>query len=105
MAVTHQARYLQDIESWVSRLDKANTATGGGVNVYKVQHADAEELAGTLNEIFTGAAKKDKSAKVAPGKKASSMTNKGSTNTGTTPTMPTGNLASFAFNQSDEIHR
>ncbi len=103
LAVTHQARYLQDIESWVSRLDRANTATGGGVNVYKVQHADAEELAGTLNEIFTGAAKKDKSAKVAPGKKASTLTNKGSTNTGTQPTMSSGNLASFAFNLSDEV--
>ena len=103
LAVTHQARYLQDIESWVSRLDRDNTATGGGVNVYKVQHADAEELAATLNEIFTGAAKKDKSAKLAPGKKASTMTNKGSTNTGTQPTMPSGNLASFAFNLSDEV--
>ena len=84
LAVTHQSRYLEDIESWVTRLDKANTASGGGVNVYKVQHADAEELAGTLNEIFTGAAKKDKSAKIAPGKKASTMTNKGPANTGTT---------------------
>ncbi len=105
LAVTHQSRYLRDIESWVTRLDKANTVTGGGVNVYKVQHADAEELADTLNEIFTGAAKKDKSAKVAPGKKASTMTNKGSTSTGTTgstqSTRPTGNLASFAVNQSD----
>ena len=102
LAVTHQSRYLEDIESWVSRLDRANTATGGGVNVYKVQHVDAEELAGTLNEIFTGAAKKDKSAKVAPGLKASTMTNKGQTNTGTQPTMSTGNLASLAFNQPDE---
>jgi len=48
LAVTHQSRYLQDIESWVTRLDKANTTTGGGVNVYKVQHADAEELADTF---------------------------------------------------------
>jgi general secretion pathway protein D len=102
LAITHQSQYLQDIESWVARLDKANTASGGGVNVYKVQHADAEELANTLNEIFTGAAKKDKSAKVAPGKKASTMTNKEPTSTGTMPTMPTGNLASFALNQPDE---
>ncbi len=102
LAVTHQSRYLQDIESWVSRLDKANTATGGGVNVYKVQHMDAEELADTLNEIFTGAAKKDKSAKVAPGKKASTMTNKPPTSTGTAPSMPTGNVASFTLNQPDE---
>ncbi|MCX7097271.1 MAG: type II secretion system secretin GspD [Methylococcales bacterium] len=76
LAITHQARYLEDIDNWVTRLDKANTASGGGVNVYKVQHVDAEDLAGTLNEIFTGAAKKDKSAKVAPGTKAATITNK-----------------------------
>jgi len=76
LAVTHQARYLRDIENWVTRLDRANTATGGGVNVYRVQNVDAEELAATLNEIFTGAAKKDKSAKVAPGQQAAELTNK-----------------------------
>ncbi len=108
LAVTHQSRYLEDIKSWVTRLDRANTATGGGVNVYHVQNMDAEELAGTLNEIFTGAAHKDKSAKLAPGKKASSMSNKSQSptntgaGTGTQPTMPTGGLASFAVNQPDE---
>jgi general secretion pathway protein D len=76
MAITHQARYLKDIESWVLRLDRANSGTGGGVNVYKAQHADAEELAGTLNEIFTGAQKKDSSAKVAAGKKPGELSNK-----------------------------
>jgi len=79
LAITHQAKYLRDIENWVFRLDKANSAAGGGVNVYKVQHADAEELADTLNEVFTGAAKTDKSAKVAPGKKAAEVTNKQAT--------------------------
>ncbi len=76
MAITHQARYLHDIESWIFRLDKANTQTGGGVNVYRVQHSDAEELADTLNEIFTGAQPADRSAKVSPGKKAAEVTNK-----------------------------
>lgn len=79
LAITHQARYLQDIESWVQRLDKASMGVGGGVNVYKVQHADAEELADTLNEIFTGAPAQDKSAKVAAGKKASEISNKSTT--------------------------
>jgi general secretion pathway protein D len=78
MAITHQARYLNEIENWVRRLDKANSASGGGVNVYRVQHADAEELADTLNEIFTGAQKKEKSAKVAPGQKATEITSKAS---------------------------
>ena len=63
MAITHQASYLRDIENWVFRLDKANTASGGGVNVYRVQNVDAEELAATLNEIFTGAAQKRKNGK------------------------------------------
>ncbi|MDD5462797.1 MAG: type II secretion system secretin GspD [Methylococcales bacterium] len=92
LAVTHQSHYLGEIENWISRLDRANTAAGGGVNVYKVQHADAEELAGTLNEIFTGTAKKDKSAKVAPGQKAASMTNKPADKPGAKPAVsqPTG---------------
>ena len=78
LAITHQASYLRDIENWIYRLDRANTESGGGVNVYKVQHMDAEELAGTLGEIFTGAAPRDKSAKVAAGKKSAEVTNKDS---------------------------
>jgi general secretion pathway protein D len=78
LAITHQASYLKDVENWIYRLDRANTDAGGGVNVYKVQHMDAEELAGTLNEIFTGAAPSDKSAKVAAGRKSAETTNKDS---------------------------
>jgi general secretion pathway protein D len=76
LAITHQSSYLRDIENWIYRLDRANTEAGGGVNVYKVQHMDAEDLAGTLGEIFTGAAPKDKSAKVAAGKKSAEVSNK-----------------------------
>jgi len=76
MAITHQASYLRDIENWVFRLDKANTASGGGVNVYRVQNVDAEELAATLNEIFTGAPRKEKAAKVAPGQDAAEVSTK-----------------------------
>lgn len=76
LAITHQASYLRDIENWIYRLDRANTEAGGGVNVYKVQHMDAEELASTLGEIFTGGAPRDKSAKVAAGKKSAEVSNK-----------------------------
>jgi general secretion pathway protein D len=81
LAITHQARYLTDIESWIFRLDKANTASGGSFNVYKVQNVDAVELADTLNEIFNGTKKKSKSASVAPGQQATEM----SSNTPNTP--------------------
>ncbi len=76
MAITHQARYLRDIESWIIRLDRANTATGGGVNVYKVQHVDAVELADTLNDIFGSGQRADKSARLAPGSKPVQVSNK-----------------------------
>ncbi|MBU2569768.1 MAG: type II secretion system secretin GspD [Gammaproteobacteria bacterium] len=52
LAITHQSRYLSDIENWIIRLDRAQSATGGGVNVYKVQHVDAVQLAATLSEIY-----------------------------------------------------
>ena len=89
LAVTHQGHYLKDIENWVLRLDKANTSSGGGVNVYKVQHANAEDLANTLNEIFTGAQSKSTSAKVAPGQTATEITNKSPTDTPTTAALDT----------------
>jgi general secretion pathway protein D len=60
MAITHQARYLKEIENWIARLDRVNTESTGGYSVYKVQHVDAVKLAATLNEFFS------KSNKVAP---------------------------------------
>ncbi len=84
LAITHQARYLKDIEQWVTRLDRANSTTGGGVNVYKVQHVDAIELADTLNDIFgngSSSSRREKSPKLAGGKKSSSLTNKTSDKT------------------------
>ncbi len=76
LAITHQAKYLKDIERWVFRLDRANTSAGGGVVVYRVQHVDALELATTLNEIFSESGKKDRPASVAAGKKTVQVTNK-----------------------------
>jgi general secretion pathway protein D len=75
LAITHQARYLKDIESWVFRLDKTNTTASGGVNVYKVQHVDAVELADTLNEIFNATPKAARPAKVASGQEAAEISN------------------------------
>jgi general secretion pathway protein D len=79
LAITHQASYLRDIENWVFRLDKANTASGGGVNVYKVQHVDAVDLADQLNQIFGsggGSGKREKAGKVAPGQASGDISNK-----------------------------
>ncbi len=86
LAISHQSRYLKDIEQWIMRLDRANSVNGGGVNVYKVQHVDAVELANTLNDIFgngsssssLSSSRRDKSPKLANDKKSGELTNKSS---------------------------
>lgn len=107
MAITHQARYLRDIESWITRLDRANTATGGGVNVYKVQHVDAMELADTLNDIFGSGQRSSKSAKLAPGKKSTTISNKQTSNktdtTGTKTGQKTGATGINSNNQNSNL--
>lgn len=77
LAITPQPRYLDKIKLWISRLDKAASAAGGGVVVYRVQHVKADELAATLNEIFIGGEKKKtKAPTVAPGRTAVKVSSK-----------------------------
>ncbi|MCQ8118293.1 type II secretion system secretin GspD [Methylomonas rosea] len=77
LAVTHQANYLKDIENWVFRLDRINTAAAGGVNVYRAQHVSATDLADTLSNIFgSGGSGKSSKASIASGRKSLSATNK-----------------------------
>jgi general secretion pathway protein D len=96
LAITHQSAYLHDIESWIYRLDRANTENAGGVTVYRVQHMDAEELADTLNEIFTGGggSSRDKSSKVAAGRKSGEASNKSADSSSTDSSNATGTGAS-----------
>jgi general secretion pathway protein D len=108
LAITHQARYLKDIESWVFRLDKTNTAASGGVNVYKVQHVDAVELAATLNEIFNGTSRAGKTAKVASGQEAVEISNDktpatGTQNTGDTKVSNVGKVRIIADEPNNSI--
>lgn len=82
LAITHQANYLRDIENWVLRLDRINTAAAGGVNVYRAQHVSASDLAETLSSIFgSGGSGKSGKASIASGRKSLSATNKKSDGT------------------------
>ncbi|MGR9071700.1 MAG: secretin N-terminal domain-containing protein, partial [Gammaproteobacteria bacterium] len=76
LVITPQVKYLNRIQAWIDRLDRANISAGGGVIVYRVQNVDAEELAETLNSIFTSSAKKQKEPSVAPGLKMAEISNK-----------------------------
>jgi general secretion pathway protein D len=52
LAVSPQIRYLEEVESWVERLDRYNTTRVGNTHVYRCQHVDAVELAHVLGGIF-----------------------------------------------------
>lgn len=52
LAVSPQMRYLEEVESWVERLDRYNTTRVGNTHVYRCQHVDAMELAHVLGGIF-----------------------------------------------------
>ncbi|MCK5191109.1 MAG: type II secretion system protein GspD, partial [Methylococcales bacterium] len=93
LAITHQPKYLHNIEQWVLRLDKANTSTGGGVNVYRAQHVDAIVMAETLNEIFSQGGQSRRPPSVAAGRKTVEVTNK-QKKTETTKRRKTSSVAS-----------
>lgn len=84
LAITHNAKYLNDIESWVLRLDRTDTEVSGGVHVYRAQHVAAADLADTLGQIFGSGtnSRRSKSASVASGRKATSASNKSSDSMG-----------------------
>ncbi|MBS3951353.1 MAG: type II secretion system secretin GspD [Methylomicrobium sp.] len=76
LAITHQSRYLTDIENWIIRLDRAKKASGGGVNVYKVQHVNALDLAMVLSDIYGSASVQSRGGQVAAGRKSVEVTNR-----------------------------
>lgn len=75
LVITHKPEFLREVEDWVVRLDKTNTAGKGGVNVYRAQHHSAIDLAHTLSNIF-GTVQSSNSASVASGRSSLSASNK-----------------------------
>ncbi|MBD9355781.1 type II secretion system secretin GspD [Methylomonas albis] len=95
LAITHQANYLKDIENWVLRLDRINTAAAGGVNVYRAQHVSATDLADTLSNIFgSGGSGRSSKASIASGRKSMSASNKSSRGNSSSNNSSTGGSSS-----------
>lgn len=95
LAITHNAKYLQDIESWVFRLDRTNPEASGGVNVYRAQHVSAVDLANTLSNIFgTGTGRGSRSASIASGRRSMSASNKSSGGTSNSSSSSTSSASS-----------
>jgi general secretion pathway protein D len=51
LVVTKQPNLLRVASTWITRLDKSNTA-GAGVRVFRLRYGDAKVIAGLLNDIF-----------------------------------------------------
>jgi general secretion pathway protein D len=53
LVVTRKPNLLRTAETWIHRLDAADTARNG-VHVYQVKYGEARQLARVLNDIFVG---------------------------------------------------
>ena len=89
LAITPQPKYLEEIATWVSRLDRYNPNRMGSIHVYRLQNVDAIDLAKTLTNIFGGGSNSGAGASLRPGFQnsnigASSATTPGSGSSGFT---------------------
>ena len=80
MVITHQPKYLEEVQKWVKRLDRASTISGEGegIIVYRAQHVDAVKLAEILNQVISGTVSSSTSRKgtVAPGQQSAQISNR-----------------------------
>lgn len=69
LAVTAQPDRLDDIQTWIARLDRGEEGVGRRIYVYRVQNGRADDLADVLGQVF-GAPRTDASTRrdrLAPG--------------------------------------
>lgn len=52
LAVSSQPAYLDDIQTWITRLDRGEEGVGNRIYVYRVQNGRASDLADVLGQIF-----------------------------------------------------
>ena len=100
LAVTRKPEVLRTVETWIHRLDNADTARSG-VHVYNLKYGEARQVAGVLNSMFgTGGGGSSSpldsaASQIAPGSglsSSSSMTSSSSrlSAAGTTPSSSGG---------------
>ncbi|WP_461481564.1 type II secretion system secretin GspD [Porticoccus sp.] len=54
LVISPQKKYLEDVDTWVRRLDQAENPHGMNMYVYYVQNGKAENLADLLTQLFEG---------------------------------------------------
>lgn len=89
MVITPQAKYLQDVEAWIKRLDLGATTPGRRIYVYDVQNGKADDLARSLGRILSINGDWDRG-----GSSSSSSSSFGSSAFGDSPFSTSGGLSS-----------
>jgi len=54
LVITPQPQYLEEAQTWLSRLDRGGSEAGAQIYVYYVKNVKAKDLAGNLTDIFGG---------------------------------------------------
>jgi general secretion pathway protein D len=54
VVLSKQSKYLDEVSTWINRLDRADETAGQNMYVYPVHNGRAENLAGLLSELFLG---------------------------------------------------
>lgn len=103
LAITHNPKYLHDIENWVVRLDRTSSDVSGGVNVYRAQNINALDLAYTLSNIFGTSSmmgSSSRSASIASGRRSTTASNKSSMSGGSNSSSNSGSNSGFGSSGS-----
>lgn len=76
LVVTPQPRYLDEVQTWVTRLDRADAGPGSQLHVYRVRNRKAGDLAAILSDVFSGRRTQREPAapRTAPGMTAVALT-------------------------------
>ena len=93
LAISPQPRYLDELRSWVNRLDRAQATSEKRIFVYYVQNGRARDLANALTKVLYGTSTEDRSSpaagSTAPGEVPQQLLSQLSTPSGgSTPQLP-----------------
>ena len=92
LAISPQPRYLDELRTWVDRLDRAQETSEKRIFVYYVQNSRASSLANSLTKVLYGSGSGDRSSgtgSTAPGEVPQSLISQLATSGGgSTPQLP-----------------
>jgi len=88
LVLTPQSEYLQEVQTWITRLDQTEEGSGIGLHVYFVQNGQASRIAELLEQLFpnqdttgtTQTSSRSQTSEVAPGTKPAIIQSRSLTN-------------------------